>query len=205
MLWQSADMDNDELAGADRPRELVALIQRRSLAFLPVWASLVVVGFTDPVSPGGRYLIPAAWVLGFAAMFVLRQWHQRWYGDAKLTESQRFRGRLGGLALLLAFIATPIVAPLAVPSPMPLTFAVVFALSLLSDPWRVSLHWLLLIAVLLWLSVIRVVGPDALATSSAFSLLIGAAGSMACVIDHVLLLRRIRQAPGAMMMGEQHA
>jgi hypothetical protein len=170
--------------------------------------SLVVVGFTNPLAPGARYLIPAAWVLGFAAMFVLRRWHRRSFGEVRLTDAQRLRGRLAGLGVLVAFVATAASGPLAVqavPSPMPLVFAVVFALSLFSDPWRVSLHWLLLIAVLLWLSVIRVVGPDGLATPAAFSLIIGATGSMACVIDHVLLLRRIRQSPGAMMMGEQHA
>jgi hypothetical protein len=110
--------------------------------------------------------------------------------------------------MLIAFVATTVVNPLAVlavPSPMPFTFAVIFALSLLSDPWRVSLHWLVLVGVLLWLSVIRVVGPDALARPSAFSLIIGAAGVLACVVDHVLLLRRIRQAPGGLVMGGQHA
>jgi hypothetical protein len=66
-------------------------------------------------------------------------------------------------------------------------------------------HWLVEVGVLLWLSVIHVVGPDVLARTPVFSLLIGAAGFVACAIDHVLLLRRIRQAPGAMVMGGQHA
>jgi hypothetical protein len=49
-----------------------------------------------------------------------------------------------------------------------------------------------LVGVLLWLSVIHVVGPDVLAKTPVFSLLIVAAGLVACAIDHVLLLRRIR-------------
>jgi hypothetical protein len=110
--------------------------------------------------------------------------------------------------MVIAFVATAVVGPLAVlavPSPMPFTFAVIFALSLFSDPWRVSLHWLVLVGVLLWLSVIHVVGPEALARPSAFSLIIGAVGAVACVVDHVLLRRRIGQAPRDMVMGGQHA
>lgn len=192
------------------PREVVALVQRRSLAFLPVWAALIIAGVSgaaglatpgrpDPMLPLLVYLA------GFAAMFALRRWHRRWYGDVRLTDSQRLRGRLAGLAMFLAFVAMAVLGPAAVPSPMPFTFAVIFALSLFSDPWRVSLHWLLLVGILLWLSVIHVVGPDVLARPPLYSLLIGAAGVVACVIDHVLLLRRIRKAPDGMVIGGQHA
>jgi hypothetical protein len=104
--------------------------------------------------------------------------------------------------MFLAFVVMLVVGPDAVPAPMPFTFAAIFALSMLWDPWRVSLHWLVLVGALLWLSVIDVVGPDVLAKPWAFSVITGAAGVVASVIDHVLLLRRIRLVPGAMV---QHA
>jgi uncharacterized membrane-anchored protein len=200
-------MDNDELARADRPRELVALIQRRSVAFLAVYGALAVVGAfgASGVAPPGR-LDPVllTCVAGFVAMFVLRRWHRRHYGDVRMSQAQRARGVLFGFAMLAAFVAMTIVGPRAVPSPLPFTFAAVFAAGLLGDPWRVSLQWLVVVAVLLWLSVIHVFGPASLDTPWAYSLLIGVAGVVACAIDHALLARRVRRAPGGMVIGGQH-
>lgn len=198
-------MDNDELlARPDRPRELVALIQRRSLAFLPGWAALALGGVSGAGPLGDFDPVPLIYIAGLLVTLWLRRLHRRWYGDVRASEAQRARGYLTGLVLFGSFVVMTIVGPRAVPSPVPFALAVVFAAGVMWDPWRVSLHWLVVSVVLLWMSVVHVVGPAWALAPWATPFLIGAAGMFACAVDHALMLRLMR-TPGPLVMGEQHA
>jgi hypothetical protein len=208
MLPQNGGMDNGERwARPNRPRELVALIQRRSLAFVPVFGAVAATaGFSAAglARPGTLDPIPLIYIVGFAAMFVLLRWHRRHYGVVRPSEAQRVRGVLSGVAIVAALLAMLVVGPRAVPSPMPFTFAILFAMPLLWEPWRVSLHWLVMVGVLLWLSVVHVFGPAWLNAPWSSSLFVGAAGALCSTIDHMLMVRVIRQAPDYPVMAVRH-
>ena len=201
-------MDNGDIfARPDRPRELVALIQRRSLAVLPVWIAVAFSGgalMAGVAHPGHLDPVLLVYAAGFLLMWWLQRLHRRWYGDARASEQQRARGVIIGLALFGALVAAFVLGPRVVPSPVPFVFAFVIAAPVVWEPWRVSLHWLVPAIVLLWLSVMHVVVPG-WSQPGIESLATGLAGAFAAVVDHVLLLRRIRHAPGAMVMGGQHA
>lgn len=208
MIWQSVDMDNDEMSGANRPRELVALIQRRSLAFLPLFGALAFVGALGapgPAPSGKVDPVLVSYLAAFVAMFTLRRWHRRSYGEVRMSDAQILRGVLSGFAILAAFVVLMVVGPRAVPSPVPFTFAIIFAANLVWDPWRVSGHWLVLVAVLLWQSLVHVVGPASLMAPAVSSLAVGLAGMVAVIVDHLLLVRMIRQPPVGLAMGGQRA
>jgi hypothetical protein len=201
-------MDRDDLmARPDRPRELVALIQRRSLVFLPLFGALALVGAfgaPGPAAAGRVDPVLVTYLIAFVAMFTLRRWHRRSYGDVRMSDAQRLRGVLFGFAILAALVGLAVVGPRAVPSPLPFTFAAIFAANLVWDPWRVSGHWLVLVAVLLWQSVVHVVGPPSLMTPAVSSMAVGSAGMFAVIVDHLLLVRMIRQPPGGVVIGGQH-
>lgn len=122
-----------------------------------------------------------------------------------MSDAQILRGVLSGFAILAAFVVLMVVGPRAVPSPVPFTFAIIFAANLVWDPWRVSGHWLVLVAVLLWQSLVHVVGPASLMAPAVSSLAVGLAGMVAVIVDHLLLVRMIRQPPVGLAMGGQRA
>ena len=194
----------DTRIGADGPRELVALVQRRSLAFLPIWAAVAVGGTVESARPGGRALVPLIYVAGFLLFWWLKGLHRRWYGDVRASRAQRARGLLIGMAMVAAFVVMTVVGPRAIPSPVPFAFAVAFAATVICDPWRVSIHWLAVGALLFWMSVVHVAGPEWAMAPWAFPLLTGVAGILACVIDHTLMRQLLRSMPGSMALGATH-
>ncbi len=194
----------DARRDADVPRELVALVQRRSLAILPLWTSLAVAAALGSARLGNLDPVPLVYAAGFLLMWWLRRLHRHWYGDVRASEAQRTRGYLTGLVMVGAFVVMTIVGPRAVPSPVPFVLGAIFAASVIWDPWRVSLHWLVVSAVLLWMSVVHVVGPEWALAPWTTPFLIGTAGMSACIVDHALMLRLIRRTSGIMTLGASH-
>lgn len=181
---------------ADRPRELVSLLQRKGLVMLPVWIALAAVGamtLAGVRTEGGAGPSMLVFVVAVLLTLALRRLHRHWFGEARLSEPQRIRGTLFGMAILFAFVLTTIVGPRTVPSLMPFVFAMILGSTMLWEPWRVSLQWLVPAAVMLWLSVLHVFGPAWLLRPGIESLLVGVTGAFASLVDHVLMVRRFRR------------
>lgn len=192
---------------ADAPRELVALVQRRSLAILPLWASVAIVGaivVSGAPQPGRFDPIPFVYAAGLVLMWWLKRLHRRWYGDVRVSDAQRVRGYLTGLALFGALVVAFVVGPRVVPSPVPFVFAFVIAATVIWEPWRISIHWLVPAAVMLWLSVMHVAAPS-WSRPGIESVAIGLAGVFATFVDHVLMRRLMRRRTReAMALGASH-
>jgi hypothetical protein len=176
----------------ERSRELVALVQRRSLMLVPLWAALAIGGVLGTARGGSEYLAPLVYLAGFLVMWWLKVLHRRWYGVIRPSEAQRRRMYFTVLGLIGAFVLMLIVGPRAVPSPVLFALASALAAGVLWDPRRVSLHWLLFAAVLLWLSVVHVLGPVWALEPWVTPLVVGTAGMVPCVVDHALMVRLMR-------------
>lgn len=189
----------------ERSRELVALVQRRSLMLVPLWAALAIGGVLGTARGGSEYLAPLVYLAGFLLMWWLKVLHRRWYGDIRPSEAQRRRTYFTVLGLIGAFMLMLIVGPRAVPSPVLLALAVGMAAAVVWDPWRVSLHWLPIAAVLVWLAILPVAGPAWALAPWVTPLVIGATGMVTCLVDHLVMVRLMRRASHDLAGGLGHA
>lgn len=185
-------------------RELATLVQRRGLVFMPMWATLAILGLLTLAgvrAPGDMGTPVLVFGLGFLSMVPLARYHRRRFGSIKPSDADRTRGYALTAVVFIGFFLTLAVGTRVTPSPVLIGFGVFFLTIAFLDVPRVSWQWLLPAATCLALSAI----PGTLMREGIESALLGLSGTLASVLDHMHMLRAFRHSRGGASMGAAHA